>query len=356
MNKLSTQLAVVGTATAMVLVFVGAPMVVRAAPATNVFCDQTLMQDTKMDGDLTCSFDLAPFAALIIGADDVTLDLGGFTITGVSDTFAGVFLNDGLTGITIKNGTIEGFQVNVFAGAAVRLKLSDLIIKNNTVNGVQITEGGDDVVIRNSSFLAPAPRCDAGTVAITFVGVTNLDVNNVDVHGGISGVQIDCASCEGLGFETPNTGKNRNSTFTGTNTGMFIANTTDLTVSNNHFSNIVSSACFSGDAITVAPVGPGPAPRTGIKIRKNFIHDNVNGILLFGVVAGAEIKDNQVRDNSNVGIGLFEIGVPSTGNLIKDNITSGNGVWDLVHNESSILNTWKDNSCVMKEGPDIPEC
>ncbi len=348
MNKLSTQLAVVGTATAMALVFVGAPMEVRATPATSVSCDQTLMQDTKMDGDLTCSSDLVPFAALIIGADNVTLDLGGFTITGDSGMFAGVFLDDGLTRITIKNGTIQDFQVNVFAGAAVRLKLSDLIIKNHTRGGVQITEGGEDVVIRNSSFLAPAPRCDAGTVAIAFFGVTNLDVNNVDVHGGISGVQIDCALCDGT--ETPNTGKIRNSTFTGTNTGMFIVNTTDLTVSNNYFSNTVSSACLPGDAINVLQIGS--APRTGIKIRNNFIHDNFSGIIIGGsVVAGAEISGNQIRDNSNFGIGLFE----STGNLIKNNITFDNGV-DLFHNELSSPNTWKNNSCETKEGADIPDC
>ncbi len=61
MNRLSTQLAVVGTATAMALVFAGAPMEVRAAPATNVFCGQDVMQDTKLDGDLTCP-GLVPFA------------------------------------------------------------------------------------------------------------------------------------------------------------------------------------------------------------------------------------------------------------------------------------------------------
>jgi len=353
MNKLSTQLAVVGTAAAMALVFVGAPMVVRAAEATNVFCGQILTQDTKMDGDLTCP-GLVTFAALIMNTDNVTLDLGGFTITGDSDTDAGVFL-DPLTGITIKNGTIQDFQVNVFAVAPVRLKLSDLIIKNHTVNGVQFTEGGEDVVIRNSSFLAPAASCDAGTSAIVFVGVTNLDVNNVDVHGGTSAVQIDCLSCEGLGLETPNTGKIRNSTFTETNTGMSIVNTTDLTVSNNHFSNTVSSACFGGDAINLAAVGS--APRTGIKIRNNFIHDNVNGISIGDLVAGAEISGNQIRDNSSFGISLCGSSeTPSTGNLIKNNITFGNGV-DLAHCEFfGLPNTWKNNSCETKEGADIPDC
>ena len=347
MNKLSTQLAVVGTATAMALVFAGAPMGVRAAPATNVFCGQALTQDTKMDGDLTCSF-----VALVIVADNVTLDLDGFTITSDSGLFAGVVIVEGPEGVTIKNGTIQGFEAGVFAVTPLNLKISDLILKNNTQVGVITVDGGEDVVIRNSSFLAPAvSSCVAATNAIVFTGVTNLDVNNVDVHGGTTAVQIDCGPCDGSG--APNTGKIRNSTFTETHVGMFIGNTTDLTISNNHFSNIVPTACDSGDAITVAPVGP--VPRTGIKIRNNFIHDNFNGILLFGVVAGAEIKGNQVRDNSDVGIGLFEIGVPSTGNLIKNNITSGNGK-DLVHNESSFPNTWKNNSCETTSGLDIPAC
>ena len=99
MNKLTTVMVVVGIATAMVLVLVGAPMVVPAAEATNVFCGQTLTQDTKLNGDLTCSGD-----ALRIEADNVTLDLGGFTITGNSGPFpfagAGVFVGD-RTGVTI---------------------------------------------------------------------------------------------------------------------------------------------------------------------------------------------------------------------------------------------------------------
>ena len=348
MSKLSTQLAVVGTATAMALVFVGAPMEVRAAPATNVFCGDNIAQSTKLNGDVTCSGN-----SVFIVADNVTLDLGGFTISGVSGTtFAGVVIVKGPERVTIKNGTIQGFQEGVLAVTPLNLKISDLILKNNTQVGVITVDGGENVVIRNSSFLAPAASsCVAATSAIRFNGVINLDVNNVDVHGGTTAVQIDCGPCDGS--RAPNTGKIRNSTFTETHVGMFIGNTTDLTISNNHFSNIVPTLCDTGDAITVAPVGP--EPRTGIKIRNNLIHDNFNGILLFGVVAGAEIKENQVRDNSDVGIGLFEIGVPSTGNLIKNNITSGNGV-DLLHDMSSSPNTWKNNSCETRSGDDIPAC
>ena len=210
-------------------------------------------------------------------------------------------------------------------------------------------------MIRNSSFLSPpaSSGCD-GAFAIHFDGTTKVDVDNVDIHGGIEGVTVDCGTCDGS--LPPTTGKIRNSTFTGTHLGVVIWNTTDLTISNNHFSNIVANEfCGNGDAI-LSPGPSGPHPRTGIKFRNNFIHDNTAGIGLLAVVAGAEIKGNQVRDNIAFGIVLHQRdGTPSTGNVIKNNITSGNGL-DLSHDGSSFSNTWKNNSCENKDGADIPEC
>ena len=122
------------------------------------------------------------------------------------------------------------------------------------------------------------------------------------------------------------------------------------------FSNIVATeACEWGFAM-ISPGKAGPHPRTGIKVRNNFIHDNFEGITLNGLGAGAEILGNLIRDNSHFGIGLREsAGVPSTGNVIKDNMTSGNAP-DLLHDVSSSPNTWKNNSCETKSGLDIPDC
>jgi len=283
-------------------------------------------------------------------------DLNGFTITGggPSGAFAGVDVGN-RTGVTIKNGTIQNFRVGVFGGAPLKLTVSDLILKNNTPNGgVVIFDGGEDLVIRNSTFLLPpVSSCNDGTIAITLIAGTKVDVNNIDVHGGLSGVNISCSLCDGS--ETPPTGKIRNSTFTGTHVGVDVNNTTDLTISNNHFSNIVQTeACGFGFAIISGRAGA--ALRTGIKVRNNFIHDNFEGITMNGMVAGVEIVGNQIRDNSNFGIGLREsAGLLSTGNVIKNNITSGNGV-DLLHDVPSSPNTWKNNSCVTKVGADIPAC
>ena len=343
MNKPTTLMAVVGTATAMVLVLVSAPMVVQAAEATNVFCGQFLTQDTKLDGDLTCSGD-----ALIIGADNVTLDLGGFTITGSDPADEGVVVAAGLEGVTIKHGTIQGFAQGVFAAFARKLKLSSLIFKNNRTGALM--RDMQDVMIRNSSFLSPPMSNDE---PIVLFRTANVDINNVDVHGGVIGVNIGCSPCDGSG--APNTNvKVRNSTFTQTSFAVDIFSTTDSTISNNHFSNgvgiapkaIVASCGFCDVAV----------PRSGIKIFNNYIHDYPGGTgILLRAVVDSKVSGNQVRDNGT-GIALFQIaGSGSTGNLIKNNITSGNGV-DLFHDGTSSPNTWKNNSCVTRNGADIPAC
>jgi len=265
MKKLTSLVSITWTATAMVLVLVGAPMVVPAHVATNVFCGQTLTQDTKLDGDLTCP-GLVPFAALVINTDNVTLDLGGFTIAGSGADF-GVFVTDEREGVRIKNGTIQGFRVGVWAQGHHKLELSRLIFKNYEFNGAAITNG-QDIVIRNSSFLSPPPSsCTVGADAISLRTVVNVTVKNIDVHGGIRAVNIGCILCDGS--EAPTTGKISNSTFTGTHVGVDIFFTSDLTISNNHFTNIVpTAACGWGFAI-ISPQQVGPQHRE----RRNTRHE-----------------------------------------------------------------------------------
>ena len=108
MKKLTTLMAVV----AMALVIAGTPKVAQAGPATNAFCGQTITQDTTLDGDLTCAGN-----GLTISASNVTLDLGGFTISGDPSTGTGVLVvpsgGPPVRNVTIKNGTIKGFSRGV---------------------------------------------------------------------------------------------------------------------------------------------------------------------------------------------------------------------------------------------------
>ena len=85
-------------------------------------CGATITTDTTLDSDLVD----CPNNGVVIGADDVTLDLNGHTIAGDGKEFAvprdefcdiGV-LNAGHDGVTVRDGSVREFGVGVFLGKA----------------------------------------------------------------------------------------------------------------------------------------------------------------------------------------------------------------------------------------------
>jgi hypothetical protein len=78
----------------------------------SVQCGDTITQDTTLHNDVTgCS---TGFGLRVTG-DDVTLDLNGHRVAG--DGVVGVGLDHG--GLTLRNGTVSGFQVGVAIAKAV---------------------------------------------------------------------------------------------------------------------------------------------------------------------------------------------------------------------------------------------
>ncbi|HVL98011.1 MAG TPA: carboxypeptidase regulatory-like domain-containing protein, partial [Egibacteraceae bacterium] len=73
-------------------------------------CGDVITEDTTLEADLgPC-----PDNGLIVGADNVTLDLGGHTIFGTDAVGDGAgVLIDNRTGVTVRNGTIRGFDGGV---------------------------------------------------------------------------------------------------------------------------------------------------------------------------------------------------------------------------------------------------
>ena len=131
-------------APAMLLAF----FVLGTAPAaaSHVACGDVITQDTMLDSDLSC-----PGDGLLIAADGVTLDLGGHTISGPAAGFsAGVKVQHDVTlqDVTIRRGTIRGFEVGVLAEGGDGLAVRRLAITNN-VTGIVI-DISFDVVVRHN--------------------------------------------------------------------------------------------------------------------------------------------------------------------------------------------------------------
>jgi len=90
----------------------------------NDLCGATILANLKLDHDLTCAGD-----ALIVGADDITIDLNGHTITG-SGTGSGI-LAVGRSGVVIEGGTIRNFLIGVQLAASTGVSVKEIRAMGN---------------------------------------------------------------------------------------------------------------------------------------------------------------------------------------------------------------------------------
>ena len=146
-KRAAARLAVVATVAAACL-FVGAN---AQALTSRISCGQTIVTSTKLANDLID----CPSNGIVIGADNVTLDLNGHLIDGDAGEFAecppdepcdlGVF-SSGHNGVTIKGGTVREFTFGVILDTAENARLSRLTLNDNLWSGLLIAGASHSTV------------------------------------------------------------------------------------------------------------------------------------------------------------------------------------------------------------------
>jgi parallel beta-helix repeat protein len=125
------------------------------ALASHVSCGDTITADTTLDSDLVN----CPNNGIVIGADEITLNLNGHTIDGDGEPFEpcppGEFcdvglLNDGHDGITVRHGSVREFAVGVFVGRARHNRVLGISSRRNVFFGFVVAESARSLV-RGSS-------------------------------------------------------------------------------------------------------------------------------------------------------------------------------------------------------------
>jgi large repetitive protein len=127
------------------------------AMASHLNCGDTITTDTRLVNDLVN----CPNQGIIIGADDITLDLNGHTVDGDGTPVdpcpenepcdVGVDNLAGHDGFTIRGGTIQQFGVGIYsAGGAADSHLHRLAVRGNTEIGILVEESTDSVVAKSS--------------------------------------------------------------------------------------------------------------------------------------------------------------------------------------------------------------
>jgi hypothetical protein len=326
-----------------------------------VVCGDLIVVDTTLTADLACPTGTG--TALTINAADITLDLGGHTISG--DPFEVGIMVNGFSGITIQNGTISGFNDGIFLIDSDNTLVEHLTINNLTVDdwnhfvfGVHIVDS-QNVIVRNMQFeFLRAPHKEAVDVFSSDVAVSQIAV-----VGGGAGVSFSFAgTCDPL--NGPSNGSVSDSTFTDIYVaGVWISCSSDLLIERNTFGVTPDGDSMMG--IQLDPVIEDAV--TGTLIRDNTFRGMIYGLNLRGMRASS-VTSNSITHNTSWGImmehSLGCIDPPgnpgwtcfhSTGNTISGNFVIDNGA-DLYHDASSAGNTWSGNTCRVKVGAEIPEC
>ena len=284
MNLGSARVAVLASAFALFLAL--AP----TAMAGHVQCGDAITQDTRLDGDVVCGGGSQdPMTALAIAADGVTLDLNGFSIVGpnlgegVEDLQAGIATDGPRNSVTIRNGTIEGFDRGMV------LQVSDSTVRGVTTDGA-VRASGDRNVVRDNVV------SDGEKNALTVDGNDNRVVRNSGSSGDSHGLVISGARNQVIG----NTGES------------FIEAGIRVT----DFADIVLR-----DNVGLSSVGNGIEVENGSGgvVVRNVANDNDSATGIVVVADDLLIRNNEASRNDLGGIVVL-----GTGNTIKQNVANDN--------------------------------
>ena len=127
-----------------------APGGAQAAPVT-LSCGQVVTQDVVLAANVNCDPGTSFGPGLVVGADGITIDLNGHSVSAVPITgHSGPpgIRNQGYDGVTIKNGTVSGdIGISLEQGAS-----DNRMIGITTVGAAGISiSGGSGNVVQDSS-------------------------------------------------------------------------------------------------------------------------------------------------------------------------------------------------------------
>lgn len=325
-----------------------------------VACGDLIIAKTKLESNLDCSEYEGD--ALVIGADDVTIDLNGYTILSNGTDYAAIF-GAGFSRITIKNGAIYGFEVGVLLFNASNAEIKRLSFMQQSTNSIAILDSRNVFISDVQTSLLPL-TIDGETVAVFLFDVGTATIERVSAEGGFYGLMSI----------TGNNNYIKGNSFTNVaHVGIRLLENHGSVVEKNQVVGDPQYPCYSAIDV-IAPAAstrvqilgnilskcshgvfvvnnvtePPTPPSRKISIRDNRISETVDGIR-FIRVQDSDVNGNNLHFNM-AGIVLIE---DSLNNRITENVSTGNLDWDMFHDEFSSPNLWQDNTCVNAQGEGI---
>lgn len=325
--------------------------------------------------------------AILVTADNVSLDLQGFTIEG-DGTGTGIQI-ESADGVTVRNGTIRNFDRGLLAENSSYGRFLDLVVADNVNEGLHLRALSG---ASNGHFVERLRASDNGGRGVVLeadsggIASGNQLIGIHSINSGEQGIQI---SAGGSGSEA-NGNIIRDGRIQGTvsqaaldlrsqfGTSRCNGNIIDnMQIVDNQHKGIAligagSDATLAGNIIKNSVIQGNGDDEPGISfeaifgshINGNLIENNVvrenasHGIHLFGtlngVVRGSMIRGNRIENNGGEGIWL--VAEQALGTRIQDNVIAGHpgpmaGIRAEVGSSTFILsNIFYENLAIMGGG------
>jgi hypothetical protein len=305
--------ALVGASLAGAVTVVTAP----AAGAGTALCGTTITTSTTLTEDVgPC-----PDYGIIIGANNITLDLAGHTIFGIAGQpldGAGVYVPN-KTGVTVRNGTVRHFDGGVVIQGG----------SGNTVTGIRAFD--------NIGVFTTAASADFGEGILIFNSSNNRVISNVAENNGPFG-GIDLLGNSDNNVVQSNISQNN----VVATDGVFHPGTDGPTQQNDGMRletfggapnfNVIQNNTLRGNGLDGIAVFPGANDNRIVNnvIERNGMLGNAragDGIHLFGFVFRTFISGNRVTENARDGIRIDASPSnppPALNNVITRNVSVNN--------------------------------
>lgn len=157
--------------------------------------------------DRHLSTGIASGAAITIASDDVTLDLGGFTLAGTAGSTGAAIGIHAVTrqNVTIRDGTVRGFEVGISLFGGSNNLVERIRAVGNQLRGIGNVGGERNIVRQSQALQTPGRLGAASPPSALAVGGTGSRALDNDVFGfpGLAGPGGDLV---GVGIAVGGTG------------------------------------------------------------------------------------------------------------------------------------------------------
>jgi parallel beta-helix repeat protein len=267
-------------------------------------CGDTITTDTTLHKNLVN----CPNNGIIIGADNITLDLNGHEVNGdgalVPDCPADEFcdlglLNDGHDGVTLKDGSVRQFAFGTVVVSSRHNRVVDMTVSRSDGTGIILFKSSRNRLIRNVS-RANGLQFDQGGIALNSSDHNLLKRNALRRNGDL-----------GLFMEKSDHNRIRKNRMSRNPEGGIIAEGHGNVFGRNHIVRI------GGGILITKITGHGAV---GNVVRRNYVRGaRGDGISVDPVPKRTRIRRNRVRGSGGDGIDVGTRSTKLTSNRVRRN-------------------------------------